>query len=108
MMRRSRLYITGSPVFLFVFPAGAPEGLVRSRRDDVAVLEGRGHHARSDQAGDVRHVPEHHRPGGVAGRADAVVLDVARVGRGPRHDQVGPDHAPAGRPCRSRSGPSPR
>jgi hypothetical protein len=68
--------------------ARAAERLVRRRRHDVAVWEGRGNRARRDEAGDVRHVRDELRAVRVRDLAHACVVDRARVGGGARDDEL--------------------
>mmetsp|Transcript_18352 Transcript_18352/g.42049 ORF Transcript_18352/g.42049 Transcript_18352/m.42049 type:complete len:252 (-) Transcript_18352:229-984(-) len=65
--------------------------LVGGRGDDVRVVEWGRHDARRDEARDVRHVREQVRAHLVADLPHARVVDVPRVGRGARDDQLWPE-----------------
>ena len=70
--------------------ARAGERLVRGRADDVGRLDGVLVQARRDEAREVRHVDHQQRPGLVGDLAERARVDLARVGRAARHDQLRP------------------
>ena len=70
--------------------ARAGERLVRGRADDVGRLHGVLVQAGRDEAREVRHVDHQQRPGLVGDLAERARVDLARVGRAARHDQLRP------------------
>ena len=65
---------------------------VRRRRHHVGVIKRRRDDARRDEATDVRHIGEEPRAVRVGGGAEAVVIEEARVRRGPGDEEVWTHH----------------
>ena len=70
--------------------ARAPQGLVRRGGHHVGVIERRRDHIRGDEAGDVRHVREQKRAGGIGNLPHALVVVEAAVRAGARDEELGP------------------
>mmetsp|Transcript_45492 Transcript_45492/g.75849 ORF Transcript_45492/g.75849 Transcript_45492/m.75849 type:complete len:303 (+) Transcript_45492:838-1746(+) len=69
--------------------AGAAQRLVRGGGHHVGVLEGGVHHPRGHQPGDVRHVGHQVRTAIVTDLTHALVVVVAGIGGGARHNHLG-------------------